>query len=62
MADKPNEKKPSVNADEGSVFSTVRNLWPYMWPDGRPDLKLQVVLAIGALLLSTVATTLVPFA
>ncbi|MDV3251487.1 ABC transporter ATP-binding protein/permease [Devosia sp. BK] len=62
MADKPNEKKPSVNADEGSVFSTVRNLWPYMWPDGRPDLKLQVVLAIGALLLSKVATTLVPFA
>ncbi len=62
MANNPNEKKPSVNADEGSVFSTVRNLWPYMWPDGRPDLKLQVVLAIGALLLSKVATTLVPFA
>lgn len=62
MANSPNEKKPSVNADEGSVFSTVRNLWPYMWPDGRPDLKMQVVLAIGALLLSKVATTLVPFA
>lgn len=55
-------KKPSVSADEGSVFSTVRNLWPYMWPDGRPDLKLRVSLAIAALLASKVATTLVPFA
>lgn len=56
------DKKPSVSADEGSVFSTVRNLWPYMWPEGRPDLRLQVMLAIGALLLSKVATTLIPFA
>ena len=56
------EKKPSVSADEGSLLSTVRNLWPYMWPDDRPDLKLKVLLAVGALLLSKVATTLVPFA
>jgi ATP-binding cassette subfamily B protein len=33
-----------------------------MWPEGRPDLRMQVVLALGALLLSKVATTLVPFA
>lgn len=56
------EKKPSVSADEGSVFSTVRNLWAYMWPANRPDLRLRVILAIGALLLSKVATTLIPFA
>lgn len=56
------DKKPSVSADEGSVFSTVRNLWPYMWPEGRPDLRLQVILALGALVVSKVATTLVPFA
>jgi ABC-type transport system involved in Fe-S cluster assembly fused permease/ATPase subunit len=56
------EKKPSVSADEGSIFSTVRNLWPYMWPEGRPDLRRQVVLALGALVLSKVATTLIPFA
>jgi ATP-binding cassette, subfamily B, heavy metal transporter len=62
MANDTVEKKPSVSADEGSVFATVRNLWSYMWPDNRPDLKLRVVMAIGALLLSKVATTLVPFA
>ena len=54
--------KPSVSADEGSLFSTVRNLWSYMWPADRPDLRLRVVLAIAALLLSKVATTLIPFA
>lgn len=56
------EKKPSVSADEGSVFATVRNLWAYMWPADRADLKLRVILAIAALLASKVATTLVPFA
>jgi ABC-type transport system involved in Fe-S cluster assembly fused permease/ATPase subunit len=56
------EKKPSVSADEGSVFSTIRNLWSYMWPRDRADLKLRVVLAIAALLASKVATTLIPFA
>ncbi len=62
MANNSAEKKPSVSADEGSVFSTVRNLWSYMWPEDRADLKLRVVLAIAALLASKVATTLVPFA
>ena len=54
-------KRPTVNAEEGGLLSTVRNLWGYMWPEGRPDLKLRVVLAIGALLVSKVASTLVPF-
>ncbi|MDB5542604.1 MAG: transporter ATP-binding protein/permease, partial [Devosia sp.] len=54
-------KRPTVSAEEGGLLSTVRNLWQYMWPEGRPDLKLRVILAIGALLVSKVATTLVPF-
>ncbi|MDB5507254.1 MAG: transporter ATP-binding protein/permease [Devosia sp.] len=54
--------RPTVNADEGNLLATVRNLWVYMWPADRPDLKLRVVLAVLALLASKVATTLVPFA
>jgi ATP-binding cassette subfamily B protein len=54
-------KRPTVSAEEGGLLSTVRNLWGYMWPEGRPDLKLRVILAIGALLVSKVATTLIPF-
>ncbi|KKB82661.1 metal ABC transporter permease [Devosia limi DSM 17137] len=55
-------KKPSVSGDEGSLLSTVKNLWTYMWPEDRPDLRWRVVLAIAALLVSKVATTLIPFA
>lgn len=62
MTTDSDNKKPSVSADEGSVFSTVRNLWSYMWPADRPDLRWRVIWAIGALLLSKVATTLIPFA
>jgi len=61
MASPAPEQKPALTA-EGSLLSTVRHLWPYMWPSGRNDLKLRVVLAIAALLGSKVATTLVPFA
>jgi ABC-type transport system involved in Fe-S cluster assembly fused permease/ATPase subunit len=57
----PNTKTPRVVA-EGSLLTTVRNLWQYMWPEGRGDLKLRVILALGALLLSKTATTFIPFA
>ena len=54
-------KRPTVSADEGNLLATVRNLWQYMWPAGRPDLKFRVILAIGALLVSKAATSVVPF-
>ena len=54
-------KSPRITA-EGSLLATVKHLWGYMWPEGRNDLRLRVVLAIGALLVSKVATTFVPFA
>ncbi|MCF6343645.1 MAG: ABC transporter ATP-binding protein/permease [Devosiaceae bacterium] len=56
------ENKPKISADEGSLFSTIKNLWVYMWPSDRLDLKLRVMAAIGALMLAKVATTLIPFA
>ena len=62
MATKDPTDKPATLSAEGSLLSTARSLWVYMWPAGRPDLKLRVVLAIAALVVSKVATTLVPFA
>ncbi|MCR6673181.1 ABC transporter ATP-binding protein/permease [Devosia ginsengisoli] len=55
------DKKPSVSADEGSIVSTIRNLWRYMWPADRPDLRWRVIIALGALVVSKVATTFIPF-
>ncbi len=61
MTDKT-KARPRVSAEQGDLFSTIRNLWTYMWPAGRTDLKLRVVYATGALILAKVATTLAPFA
>ena len=62
MASPEPTKKPATVTAEGSLLTTAINLWGYVWPEGRRDLKWRVVLAIGALLVSKVATTLVPFA
>ncbi|KQZ94268.1 metal ABC transporter permease [Mesorhizobium sp. Root157] len=35
----------TVSADSGSTFNTLVNLWPYMWPADRADLKARVVWA-----------------
>ena len=40
--------KREVSADGGSLFATMRGLWPYIWPADRRDLKLRVVLRDGA--------------
>ena len=56
------KKRPTVDAEEVNLLRTAQNLWVYMWPPGRRDLKLRVILAIVALMGSKVATTLAPFA
>ena len=62
MAARDADKASTVSADEGKLLRTIGNLWGYMWPKDRADLKLRVVLAVGALLIAKVATTFVPFA
>jgi len=52
---------PKVTADSGRAFSTILNLWPYMWPSDRPDLKVRVAVAFLALLAAKVVTVLVPY-
>ncbi|MGD9783940.1 MAG: ABC transporter ATP-binding protein/permease [Hyphomicrobiaceae bacterium] len=49
----------SARADHWTV---VRELLPFVWPAGRPDLRLQVVLAFLVLLVAKVVTILVPIA
>ena len=42
-------------------WRTLATLAPYLWPSGRPDLRIRVVLAIVLLLLSKIVTVYVPF-
>jgi len=52
----------SVSAARGRTFATLRNLWPYMWPADRPELKKRVMWAVAALIAAKVVTVLVPYA
>ncbi|MDP3896087.1 MAG: ABC transporter ATP-binding protein/permease [Mesorhizobium sp.] len=55
MADK------TVSADSGSLWNTLWNLWPYMWPADRLDLKLRVVWATVFLVVAKLTLILVPY-
>lgn len=51
----------TVDAGSGKTSSTIRNLWPYMWPSERPDLKNRVLVAFMVLVFAKLVTVLVPF-
>ncbi|RBP02531.1 ATP-binding cassette subfamily B protein [Roseiarcus fermentans] len=48
--------------ERATLTSTVRLLWPYIWPTNRTDLKVRVALAIAMMLLSKLATIAIPYA
>ena len=55
--------KNSIKIDaQASLASTLKHLWPYIWPDGRADLKLRVYLALALLIAAKVVTIAVPYA
>ncbi len=56
-----NRAKPIVSAESGETLSTIHNLWPYMWPDHRPDLKMRVMIAMVVLVFAKIITVLVPY-
>lgn len=43
-----------------SRFATIRSIVPYLWPDGRFDLKARIVIAMVALVLAKIATLAFP--
>lgn len=56
-----NGKTKTVSADDGNPMQTLINLWPYMWPADRWDLKMRVVWATVFLLISKFVLLLVPY-
>ncbi|WP_173931279.1 ABC transporter ATP-binding protein/permease [Chelativorans sp. Marseille-P2723] len=51
----------TVSAESGATLRTLLNLWPYMWPSDRPDLKMRVLQASAFLVLAKVVLVLVPY-
>ena len=54
--------RPAILASgDGDQWQTLKSLLPYLWPEGRMDLKVRVVLAMTALLASKIITVLTPY-
>lgn len=49
-------------AGDGNQWAILRDMLPYLWPDGHPGLKFRVVLAMLALVLSKIVTVATPYA
>ncbi len=49
-------------SSETSQWDTLKGLLPLLWPKGRTDLKIRVVLALALLVVSKIITVLTPYA
>ncbi|EJF81919.1 ABCB family ABC transporter ATP-binding protein/permease [Bartonella doshiae] len=58
---KQNEMAKTVSSDTGQTLRTLYNLWPYMWPVDRHDLKMRVVWALFYLVLAKLFLISVPY-
>jgi ATP-binding cassette, subfamily B, heavy metal transporter len=51
----------TVSAERGDTLQTIRNLWPYIWPSDRADLKMRVVWATVWLIVAKLVLIGVPY-
>ncbi|ALK09967.1 Putative multidrug export ATP-binding/permease protein [Blastochloris viridis] len=58
---RPPNGRPTVSAERGALLATVVNLWPYIWPSDRDDLKRRVLYALVLLTAAKLVTLVVPF-
>ena len=56
----PNSDK--TLAVDGNQWAILRDMLPYLWPEGQPGLKARVVFAMVALVLAKVVTVATPYA
>jgi len=49
-------------AVDGNQWAILRDMLPYLWPEGQPGLKARVVFALVALVLAKVVTVATPYA
>src|ERR1700722_18674621 len=61
FAPAPIRQNRDVKADGWSLFGTLFNLWPYIWPSDRADLKARVLFATALVFAAKLATVTVPF-
>ena len=55
------DQKKTISSDTSNPLQTLHNLWPYMWPSDRADLKRRVLWAAFFLVLAKLAQVVVPY-
>jgi len=58
----PERAAAKISAERGTLIKTLVNLWPYIWPSDRRDLKLRVLGSFVLLFIAKLATIATPFA
>jgi ATP-binding cassette subfamily B protein len=54
------ENKTPLVVGRADAWTVIRGLLPFVWPQGRPDLRVRVVLAFALLLIAKLVTVAVP--
>ena len=49
------------NENAQNHIATIRELWRYLWPDGRNDLKIRVIFAMLFLIMAKIIGVYVPY-
>ena len=57
----PKVAPPAPPEKRKGAIATLRDLWPYMWPKDRADLKRRVLVALSVLIGAKIITVLVPY-
>jgi ATP-binding cassette, subfamily B, heavy metal transporter len=60
MQDLPPTRSDALMAARTGHLTVLRELAPYIWPAGRPDLRMRVVMALVALIIAKAITLMVP--
>ena len=55
------QQKKTISADSSNPMRTLVNLWPYMWPEGRLDLRMRVIWATALLVAAKLVLISVPY-
>ena len=61
MAAKTPATAANFASGDGNQWETLKSLLPYLWPEGRTDLKVRVVISMSALIVAKVITVWTPY-
>jgi ATP-binding cassette subfamily B protein len=61
MPPHPYAPAPAGATPRSALRLTMQRLWPYLWPQGRPDLQRRIFLAFGLLVVAKLVTVGMPF-